>query len=114
MYEAAHTIALEMCEQHKVDRVPAGDAWQIVRNETFVGDTLCGKNGNDYGDYHHDGDTGGGQYLNGCVWFEVLTGKSCIGNTWRPDYALAEEKIPVLQQAAHKAVAAAYGDDNAK
>ena len=62
----------------------------------------------------HDGDMGGGQYLNACVWFEVITGKSCIGNTFRPEYkfinvdcSLTEEKIAVLQQAAHDAVAEA-------
>jgi hypothetical protein len=114
MYEAARTVALEMAEIHSVDRVPAGDAWQMVREETFIGDTLCGKNGNDHGDYHHDGDTGGGQYLNACVWFEVLTRKSCIGNPWRPEYDLTEEKIGVLQEYAHRAVAACYGEDYVK
>jgi hypothetical protein len=47
---------------------------------------------------------GGGQYLNACVWFEVITGKSCVGNSFRPDYALSAEKVEVLQQAAHQAV----------
>jgi hypothetical protein len=58
---------------------------------------------------------GGGQYLNACIWFEVLSGKSCIGNTWRPsDYRLSEEKIAGLQLAAHQAVAEMYGADYAK
>jgi hypothetical protein len=39
------------------------------------------------------------------VWYEVLTGNSCIGNTWRPNYELSEERIAALQQAAHEAVA---------
>lgn len=63
-------------------------------------------------DHIHDGDIGGGQYLNACVWFEVLTGESCIGNTFRPkytyqawDWSLSEEKIDILQKAAHEAVA---------
>ena len=51
-------------------------------------------------------DGAGGQYLNACVWFETLTGQSCIGNTWRPDtYELSESMIAALQQAAHRAVA---------
>lgn len=50
-------------------------------------------------------DIGGGQYLNACVWFETLSGLSCLGNTFRPDYELSETLIEVLQQAAHEAVA---------
>jgi hypothetical protein len=34
----------------------------------------------------------------------MLTGRSVIGNTYRPSYNLLEEKIPVLQEAAHNAV----------
>ena len=74
----------------------------------LIGQTLCARKGvnQDKGDCNHDGDIGGGQYLNGCVWFEVLTGQSCIGNSWRPDtYELPEEKIVVLQQVAHDSVA---------
>ncbi|MCR4578301.1 MAG: hypothetical protein K5784_10395 [Clostridiales bacterium] len=37
--------------------------------------------------------------------FEFITGKSCVGNTWRPaKYALDEDRITLLQQAAHAAV----------
>jgi len=107
MYEAAKIVAGEMCQAHKADRVPAGDAWQIARSEPLIGDTLCGRDGNSHGDYQHDGDTGGGQYLNACVWYEILTGKSCIGHPWRPSYELSEDKIPLLQAAAHQAVAEA-------
>ena len=60
---------------------------------------------NGEGDYYHDGDIGGGQYLTACTWFEVLFGQSCIGNSWRPPYAISEEKITALQEAAHQAVA---------
>lgn len=103
-YEAVAAVSKDVCEQNSLPRIPSGDAWQIARANPIVGDTLCQKTtGNDK---YHDGDVGGGQYLNACVWFEVLTGESCIGNTWRPDYNLAEEKIPVLQRAAHEAVAA--------
>ena len=91
-----------------VDQIPCGEAWKIARADSRVGDSLC------LNDKYHDGDLGGGQYLNACVWFEVLSGKSCIGNTWRPDYKLSEEKIAALQEAAHAAVAAMYGEDYAK
>ena len=90
-----------------VEVVPRGDAAQLARANPAAGDNLTarlGINGN-LGDYYHDGDIGGGQYLTACVWYEVLTGNSCIGNTWRPPYDLSEERIEALQQAAHEAVA---------
>ena len=102
-HNTVRDVALHLCKTYDLERVPVGDAWQIARDNPVIGDTLCHKNGT-VGDYLHDGDTGGGQYLNACVWFEVLTGGSCIGNTWRPPYALSEEKIAALQEAAHLAV----------
>ena len=109
---ASQTIANE----NNVKLVPSGDAWQIARADSRVGDDMCARLGvnADLGDYYHDGDIGGGQYLNACVWYEVVMGESCIGNTWRPDYELSEEKIVALQEAAHAAVAAVYGEDHAK
>lgn len=104
--ERRKEFALCVTEKFGVRRVPAGDAWQIVRTE-YGYDNMCarlGSNGN-RGDNSHDGDIGGGQYLNACVWFETLTGQSCIGNTWRPNYALDGELIPKFQEAAHRAVA---------
>lgn len=99
-------LTLRVCQEQNLKRVPTGEAWNLVRHDPLFNDTLCystSKN-NGLGDHYHDGDLGGGQYLNACVWFETLTGQSCIGNTWRPDYELSEEKIAVLQQAAHQAV----------
>lgn len=96
-----------VAETYDVQWVPRGDAGMIARANPVVGDTLCarkGINGN-LGDNAHEGDIGGGQYLTACTWFEILFGQSCIGNTWRPDYELSEEKIAALQQAAHEAVA---------
>ena len=101
-------LSQELADESSVNVIPSGQAWAIARDDYRVGDVMCRT------DLYHDGDTGGGQYLNGCVWFEVLTGKSCIGNTWRPTYALDETKIAGLQEAAHAAVAAMYGADYAK
>ena len=102
-------LSQELADANGVDVIPAGQAWAIARKDSRVGDVMCRT------DLYHDGDTGGGQYLNACVWFEVLTGKSCIGNTWRPTtYALDETKVIALQEAAHAAVAAMYGADYAK
>lgn len=103
--EKIKTYTLSTCEEFGLKRVNTGEAWQLVRESGY--DNLCARlsvNGGE-GDYYHDGDIGGGQYLNACVWFEVLTGQSCIGNTFRPSYTLTEEMVATLQQAAHEAVA---------
>ena len=122
MYENIRTVSRNICKENGVTLIPSGDAWQIARANPVIGDTLCARLGvgdpPDAGDNYHDGDIGGGQYLNACVWFEVLTGKSCVGNTFRPKdttgagtdslrYELSEEKIAALQEAAHQAVEAA-------
>ena len=95
-----------IAETYDVEWVPRGEASQIYRETPGTVDNLCARLAinNGEGDYYHDGDIGGGQYLTACVWFEVITGQSIIGNTWRPDYELAEEKILLLQECAHKAV----------
>jgi hypothetical protein len=95
-----------VCKEFDLDTIPCGSAWVIARESELL-QNMCARLSvnNGEGDYYHDGDIGGGQYLNACVWFETLTGQSCIGNTFRPDYELSEEKIALLQQAAHQAVA---------
>lgn len=117
-YTVGKEIAYMVAGAENLQVIPVGDAWQIVRaNKSTIGQTLCARKGvnHDLGDHEHDGDIGGGQYLNACVWFEVLMKESCIGNTWRPDnYELSEKKIEILQKAAHDAVAAVYGADYAK
>lgn len=127
-YNAIKQTAQNICEENSIDILPMGDAWQIARGDSRIGDTLCERLGINYnnepahsGDYYHDGDIGGGQYLNACVWFEVIMQESCIGNAYRPSYTidgekftLTEEQITAIQEAAHQAVAAVYGDDYAK
>ncbi len=125
IYQAKHDVMLHMMKEYGVEGVPTGDAWEKVRDlplfttplEEFPEVdrfTLCSRivKGGFKDDFTHDGDIGGGQYLNACVWFEILTGESCIGNPFRPKYtvdgkdlSLTEEKITVLQNAAHEAVA---------
>ena len=66
-------------------------------------------------DHYHAGTTTGGRYLNACVFYEVLLGKSCIGNVSDGlSYALDRTLAERLQLAAHQAVAAMYGEDHAK
>ena len=111
-HERQRAYALGVCEENGVTRIPSGDAWKIVRDGGY--DNLCARlaKDNGVGDFYHDGDIGGGQYLNACVWFETLSGQSCIGNAFRPDYELSEELISTLQNAAHQAVQAAETAEN--
>lgn len=97
-----------LSEENGVALIPSGHAWTLARADDAVGDTLC------LDDNLHDGESEGGQYLNACVWFEVLFRQSCVGNGWRPVYFLKEQKLLALQQHAHDAVAAVYGEDYAK
>ena len=102
-YEVIRAVSEKLFETYDFDLyTPAGDAWQIAR--AAVGDNLCQKVAKN--DYYHDGDIGGGQYLNACVWFETLTGQNCVGNGFRPSYELSESMIAALQNAAHTAVEA--------
>lgn len=124
IYNAKKGVAKIMADTYGLEIVPTGDAWEKVRNNPIITTpipkipmdkfTLCTRVLNNAltDDFTHDGDMGGGQYLNACVWFEILTGQSCVGNTFRPSYqyagidcSLSEEKITLLQNAAHEAVA---------
>ncbi len=124
VYNAKKGVMQIIQKTYGVEVVPTGDAWEKVRDlELFTKPlpcfpeverfSLCSRlcEGAFMDDYSHDGDIGGGQYLNACVWFEIITGESCIGNTFRPQYlfgdidcSLTEEKIEILQKAAHDAV----------
>ena len=129
--EGMQSVCDYMCNEFDKDKaydlvmVNSGAAWPIARQENAKLETslipeggLCARmgirnektfpylQGNlNAGDGYHDGDIGGGQYLNACVWYETITGQSCIGNTYRPNnYELTEELLALLQNAAHKAV----------
>ena len=112
-HERNKAAAALICQEYDLQNIPTGDAWAIIRSEGY--DKLCGRIGkgiNHEGDYYHDGDVGGGQYLNAAVWFEVITGMSVIGNTYRPVYKYNGIEVPLnsemtyerLQEAAHQAV----------
>ena len=107
-------FAMAVCEEFDLLRINTGDAWQIVRGE-YGYDKLCARLGtgsNHEGDYYHDGDIGGGQYLNACVWFEIITGQSCVGIPYEPTWSYNGKEYGLksgitylqLQEAAHKAV----------
>ena len=93
-----------------IGRIATGEAWQLVR-EGWGGfdpyDKLCARLGTSAfnqltgytdpddpheGDYSHDGDIGGGQYLNGLVWFlQIMKDRGVEYTadqiTWEPSYS---------------------------
>jgi len=98
MQDNIRSASVAIAQENDVPMVPCGGAWKIARNEYDLGEMTRG-------DLYHDGTTGGGQYLNACVWFECLTGQSCVGNIWRPtDYVLDEQRVKTMQEIAHRAV----------
>lgn len=124
-------VGLEYCNSYNFTLVPLGEAWPLVRHDPLFYQVEAPANKNTptkslhtrvqhagalkgeiiNTDLSHDGDIGGGQYLNACVWFETLTGKSVVGNSFRPEYPykntvlkLTEEQIKALQNAAHTAM----------
>ena len=108
--------------------VPTGLAWVKAReaNETenvLLYGGLCarlGKNAfgdgrENSGDGTHDGDIGGGQFLNACVWYEIITGNDCRESNYIPTYEHLGVTYTVdgalrtmLAEAAHQAVAEVY------
>lgn len=52
-------------------------------------------------DGHHA--NGAGEYLGGCVWYEVLFGQSAVGNRFVPE-GMTPEYARFLQDTAHRAV----------
>lgn len=91
-------FSLATCKEFALERVNTGEAWQYIRKGGY--DNLCArlskKDGE--GDYYHDGDVGGGQYLNACVWFEAITGESCVGNSYIPAYTTSKDLTDKLDK----------------
>ena len=128
-----------MCEEFDKDKpydlqiVNSGVAWRLAREANALLETplipveggLCARlgvrNENTYpyytgnknaGDGYHDGDIGGAQFLNACVWYEKLTGQSVLDNPYKPTttkgefevsgkYTLSDEFANLLRTAAH-------------
>ena len=100
MQTIIHDVSTKIATDNNVGMIPCGGAWDIARTDYELGDMMR--------DTLHSGWANGGQYLNACVWFETLTGLSCIDNPYRPaDYVLDDTngRIATLQTIAHRAVA---------
>ena len=130
-----------MCEEFDKDKpydlqiVNSGVAWRLAREADALRENplipaeggLCARLGvrnettypyytgnNNTGDGYHDGDIGGAQFLNACVWYEKLTGQSILDNPYKPTttkgefevsgkYQLSDEFVDLLRTAAHGA-----------
>jgi len=80
---------------HNLGVVPVGTAVQNVRS-TFDRDNIT-----------RDGvhlNSSIGQYLAACVWYEVLTGRSAVDNSYNPG-RLFPERLKLARAAAHAALA---------
>lgn len=95
MYKAIVEATSLAIRQAGIDLIiPAGTAIQNGRTSS-LGDVFC-----------RDGqhlDLGLGRYTAACTWYEVITGKNVIGNSYFPDNITAEQ-AKVAQYAAHYAV----------
>ena len=120
LIEIAKDATEWVCTENEVDVIPALEAWSSVITDPtspFYDETLgytfraMASTGTVYGDWTHDGDVGGGQYLNACIVFEVITKRSCVGNTFEPDYTLRSGTWKALQELAHETVVSVYGED---
>jgi len=108
MWDRINTASTKFAEENDFILIPCGLAFQLARADESIGETLWDT------DKSHDGAAGGGQYLNGCVFFETIFQESCIGDNWRASNGPSEEKHVLLQQYAHEAVATVHGEDWAK
>ena len=116
-------VSPKIAENYGLTVVPLSGMWESMRDNPVFAQpgensgmekfTLCTRisGGKLIDDFGHDGDVGGGQYMNACAFYEAFTGKDCRENPFRPkytymnmDYSLTEEEISLLQNAAHSAV----------
>lgn len=99
MYDSIMSASHRVVRQYKLRAVvPSGTAIQNART-SFLGDKL-----------NRDGfhlNLTYGRYTAACTWFEVLTRRSVVGNSYAPA-GLSPSVVRVCQQAAHAAVRHPY------
>lgn len=95
MYTAIVETVNKVAEKVAINIViPSGTAIQNART-SYLGDTFCR-------DGHHL-NLIIGRYIAACTWYEKLTGRNVIGNSFAP-VSLTETEIRIAQEAAHRAV----------
>lgn len=106
MFSAIKDAYNKASEKLGLRLIPCGEAMQKARIKSFFdykngGKSLC-RDGFHASLIH-------GRYLLAAVWYEVLTGKSILENTYLPeencqDLALLNREIAVLKRCAHEAI----------
>jgi len=94
MYDMILACSKKACKDHNLILVPSGTAVQNLRG-TFLGDNIT-RDG-----YHMD--LNFGRYTIACTWYEVLFGKSPVGNAFVRQ-GLDEKTAQAAQKAAYAAV----------
>lgn len=94
MYDAIIDAVQKATEKHGLKVIPSGTAMQngrtTVLRENFVRDGFhCSRTC--------------GRYAVACTWFEAITGKSVVGNTYKPEQ-MQSLQVEICQHAAHAAV----------
>ena len=94
MYEAIMKCSRAMCDKYGLTVIPSGTAIQNLR-ATHDRDN-CTRDG-----FHLNHTVG--RYTAALTWYEALTGRSVIGNSYRPE-GLTAERAELAQHSAHAAV----------
>lgn len=95
MYLAIVDAVSRIAKNQKIKvTVPSGTAIQNLRT-SYIGDHVT-RDG-----YHLDKKIG--RYTAACTWYETLSGRSVLGNSYCPE-GLTEERQKIAQRAAHEAV----------
>ena len=106
MYSAIVNAVNEAASDQNISIIiPAGTAIQNGRT-SFIGDNFTRLDNGDATRYYHL-ETTYGRYTAACVWFEKITVKNVVGNTYAPE-GLDEARKAVAQKAAHAAVKHPY------
>ena len=99
MYEAIVAATKNALKDNKFDvLVPSGTAIQNART-SYIGDKM-NRDG-----YHLE--LNYGRYTAACTWFEAISGKKVVGNSYAPA-TVDDGKKAVAQNAAHEAVRHPY------
>ena len=102
MYQAIMEASEKVCKEYGLTVIPSGTAVQNLRG-TFVGENVTR-------DGFHLNNTVG-RYTAACTWYEALTGRNVLGNTYIVPY-IDYEQVPAAQSAAHEAVRKPFGRTN--
>lgn len=95
MYEAIVDAANKAVADNNIGiLIPSGTAIQNGRT-SFIGDNFC-RDG-----YHLE--ITYGRYLAACTWFETISGKNVVGNSYVPE-GMDSQLVKMAQNAAHAAV----------